>query len=314
MMEFLSFFIEALLRIRTAFSVWAIFTFYCLSLAFASDLEWFRWKGSNEVAFGGFVDEIRAIRTISSGEGKGMRIIYGDRLGLVHAIKFQEGRFQEEWTSSPLKAAISEVFVEDINADGNLEIVAYTENGDFAFYRGDNYKQIWRITEGQYASISSMIVANVDDDPQLELVFCAVKAGDLATRGMSPGGIQNDQDKQRELSRLFIYDCLSYIDEWSGEQGLSAQSILVGDLDADGILEIVLNSGFVVDSRTLVVEWRYSGGFSQSSFGHKIGYADLDGDGIPELIGEFESSTTPRRFIRIFDVELQAESFLSKDR
>ena len=108
------------------------------------------------------------------------------------------------------------------------------------------------------------------------------------------------------MSRLYVYDSLFTFREWSTEQGLTGSSIIVADLDDDGILEIALNSGFVVDASFQRVEWRWPDGF-----GERLGYADLDGDGIPELIGEYRSVTRPRRTIRVFDVDLQAENFLS---
>ena len=130
----------------------------------AGELNWYEWRESKQIKFGGFVDEMHAVRIINAEEDK--RIIFGDRQGQVHAVRLKKGKFQEEWASQSLKSAIAEVFVDDIDDDGNLEIVAYSEFGDIAFYRSDNYKQIWASTDDEYSTISSMIVTNIDDDPQ----------------------------------------------------------------------------------------------------------------------------------------------------
>ncbi len=279
---------------------------------FAGELGWYRWLDTKDIQFGGRIDEMHGVCTIASEDGKDRRIIYGDRQGQVHAMRFQKGRFREEWVSTPLKSSVAEVFVADIDADGVLEIVAYSEFGDILFFKADDYRLIWRSGEEEYATISAMVVADVDDDPQMELVFCGEAAPDVT--GYVPlrrGGSQEEREREREanVSRLFVYDCLHLFVEWNSEPGLAAQSIAVGDLDADGIQEIALSSGFVLDASYRRVEWRFSEGF-----GSKVGYADVDGDGIPELIGEYESPTRPRRFLRYFDVDLQSESFLSTGR
>ena len=282
------------------------------SPAQAGELKWHLWQDVEDIHFGGFVDEMSSIKIIDAEEGEDRRIIYGDRLGLIHAVRFENGRFQEAWVSPTLRGPISEVFLEDVTADGKLEIVAYTELGEIIIFSAQDYKEIWRSTDDEFDTISAMVLANVDDDPQMEMIFTAESVADVSGyRTTSRGGSPEDAERSREqeISRLYVYDSLFTFREWSTEQGLTGTSIVVADLDDDGILEIALNSGFIVDASFQRVEWRWPDGF-----GERIGYADLDGDGIPELIGEYQSVTRPRRTIRVFDVDLQAENFLSTGR
>ena len=278
----------------------------------ASELDWYRLLGNEEISFGGFIHEMHSIRLIHDEEKGDTRVIYGDRLGLIHSVRHKNGRFQEEWVSPKLRGPISEVFVADVNDDEKTEIVAYTELGEIIIFNAHDYQEVWRSTDDEFKTISDMVVKNVDDDPQLEMVFTAESVSDVASyqpsfRGGAPGELEADRENQ--IARLYVYDCLNLFMEWSSEQGLSAQSIVVADLDDDGILEIALNTGFVVDASFQRVEWRWPDGFGQT-----IGYADLDGDDIPELIGEYRSVTRPRRSIRVFDVDLQAENFMSSER
>lgn len=288
---------------KFVFLVWASLF---VGQAQASDLSWYLWQGVEGIDFGGFVTDMRAVKVIASEDGKDRRIVYGDKQGQIHVVRFEKDRFQDEWTSPTLRSAIAEIFIADVNVDDEVEIVAYTELGDIVFYRSSDYKLLWRSTQDDYASIAAMTLENIDDDPQLELVFCAEEKADIA--GYRPRNSQQNSEEERgaTLGRLMVFDCKSLFVEWRSEQGLWAQSIVVGDLDDDGVLEIALNTGFIVDATYQRVEWEYHDGF-----GEQIGYADVDGDGIPELIGEFRSTTRPRRFIRIFDVDLQSESFLS---
>ena len=279
--------------------------------AHAGELDWQLWRGQSDVLFGGSVDEMHAVAIIPGGEATDRRIIFGDRQGQVHAVRYRGGSFREEWVGRPLRSAIAEVYADDIDADGAIEIVAYTEFGDIAFYEAADYRLSWQTTDDMFATISAMVLCNADEDPQLELVFCAEQKPEVAAYRPRGPASQEEVERQRELevSRLCIFDCKNLFLEWNSEPGLSARSILVGDLDDDGSLEIVLNTGFVVDGNYRKVEWQYPDGFGQ-----KIGYADIDGDGVPELIGEYQSATRPRRFLRFFDVDHQTEHFLGTGR
>jgi hypothetical protein len=280
--------------------------------AHGGELDWFLWQDREDIHFGGSIDEMNSIRVIHGDEGNDRRIIYGDRLGLIHVVRHKDGRFQEEWVSPKLRGPIAEVFVADVNVDEKLEILAYTELGEIIIFRADDYQEVWRSTDDEFETISGMVVQNVDDDPQPEMVFTAESVADVASfRPSFRGGSPEDKETERsnQIARLYVYDCLNLFMEWSSEQGLSAESIAIADLDDDGVLEIALNTGFVIDAAFQRIEWRWPDGFGQ-----KIGYADLDGDGIPELIGEYRSVTRPRRSIRVFDVDLQAENYLSSER
>ena len=74
--------------------------------------------------------------------------------------------------------------------------------------------------------------------------------------------------------------------------------------DDDYGLEVVLNTGVVVDLETLIVEWYFADGF-----GDRLGFLDIDGDGVLELIGEV-GGLRHSRYLRIFNVDIQTETFL----
>jgi len=58
------------------------------------------------------------------------------------------------------------------------------------------------------------------------------------------------------------------------------EAVLLAQLDRDPQLELVLRSGSVIDTKTLQTQWRYPIGF-----GVVMTAADIDGDGVNELIG-----------------------------
>jgi len=259
--------------------------------ACAGDLNWFVWQGDVEVRAGGALDGMSAVRAIPAVRGEEPRLVFGDEEGRLHAVKFSQGQGHEVWISPPLwvnmvrKSPVAGIFVDDVNADGELEIVAYSRAGDFAFYRTSDYHLLWASDESDYETISAMTLANLDEDPQLELVFCGTT--------------------KESASRVFVYDCRDFFEEWRVEGDEKAHCVIVADLDGDGNLEVATNTGSVWDARTQRLEWSYPKGF-----GERIGYFDIDGDGTPELIGEFESLSATR-YIRVFNVDQRRETFLT---
>ena len=196
------------MRVITAFLVAVVVS---ASPALAGELKWHLWQDVDGIQFGGFVDEMNSIKLIDAEDGNDRRIVYGDRLGLIHVVRFNEGRFQEEWVSPTLKGPIAEVFLEDVNADGHLEILAYTELGEIIMFSAQEYTEIWRSTDDEFDTISAMVLADVDDDPQMEMIFTAESVADVAGyRRTGRGGSPEDAERAREeeISRLYVYDSL----------------------------------------------------------------------------------------------------------
>ena len=201
------------------------------------------------------------------------RLVLGETRGFLHVYEEREEGFEEIWISEHLEGPVGGLFVADVDSEGLPELLVYTETGRLYVLDAADYRTLWSNPPTEYGSITAMILHNVDDDEQLEMVFC----GD----GM-----------------LIIYDGLDRFEEWRSDQSnIEAVEIVVADVDGDDADEIVLNDGFVFDARFRDLEWQ-----SPESFGERLGILDLDNDGIVELIGEFSGGQ-----LRIFDVDLRRQ-------
>lgn len=220
----------------------------------------------------GSLDELDCVLALpQTTEGGPQRFALGDAHGFLHVFEQRGQAYDEIWLSEYFESAVAGLFVADVNLDDLMEIVIYTENGRIHFLDAADYKTLWSNPPADYASMTAMVLANVDDDDQVELIFVA--------------------DGQ-----LHIYDGRHQFEEWRSDQdNITATEIVLGDVDGDGAEEIVLNDGFVFDARYRDLEWQ-----SPESFGERIGLLDVDDDKIPEVIGEFQG-----RFLRIFDVDLR---------
>lgn len=250
----------------------------------AGSADWYLLRDNRHIRWGGSIDELPQIRILPPGEEANPRIVYGDAQGNLHVVRYVDGRGYEEWKSEPLGSAVLGVFVEDVDADGEFEIVAYTFTR-IVLYSAEDYSFIWQIQE----DITHMEIANVDDDPQLELVYLV-------------------KSLSHSEMHIHVYDCLELFEQGISDvipkESIHAQSMVIADFDDDYGLEAVLNTGVVVDMDTLIMEWYFADGF-----GDRLGYLDIDGDGVLELIGEV-GGLRHSRYLRIFNVDTQSETFL----
>ncbi len=250
----------------------------------AGNPDWYHLRDNRQFQWGGSIDEMPQVRILPSGDEATLRVVYGDAGGSLNVVRYVDGRGYEEWKSEPLGSAVLGVFVEDVDADGEFEIVAYTFTR-IVLYSADDYSFIWQIQQ----DITHVAIANVDDDPQLELVYLV-------------------KSLSHSEMHIHVYDCLEQYEQGISDvipkESIHAQSMVIADFDDDYGLEVVLNTGVVVDLDTLIMEWYFADGF-----GDRLGYLDIDGDGVLELIGEV-NGLHHSRYLRIFNVDIQSETFL----
>jgi hypothetical protein len=195
------------------------------------------------------------------------RFLYTDQTGHLHVDKVEDGAFVSDWETTSLGSRATSLFVTDLYGDGKLKIVVSTIGGRVLIYDLATYQLDWENLQLRYVRIDFMAPANLDGDPQQEVVILAD-------------------------DRLFIFDGYNRNIQWSSTTPLVANYLAIGDIDDDPQLEIVLNTGKIVDGRFYNIQFQ-----TDKAFGDRIELLDVTGDGYPDVVGEFSDRT-----IRVFDV------------
>lgn len=187
--------------------------------------------------------------------------LYADTKRIVHLYESDRGELGERWKSFPLEGTVKGLFAEDLDRDGQPEIVAYTTSARVYVWSTVKFQLLWESVEEKFQSITAMAVADVDRDPALELVIVAD-------------------------NKVTYYDGVEFFREKVGRDVVQPSQILIADVDGDQTNEVVTNDGYVLDTVTLNIEWATDG------FGYPISLFDLDDDGVPEVVGESSGSLT----------------------
>ncbi len=185
--------------------------------------------------------------------------LYGDRKGVVHLVIYDTNKLREKWRSFPLDGQVKEVFGEDLNRDGNPEIIAYSTKARIYVWETSTFKVLWESVEEKFTAIQAMTIADVDRDSALEIVVCAD-------------------------NKIAYYDGVEFFREKEGRDPVDPAVMLIADVDGDLANEIVTNDGYVLDASTLNIEWATDG------FGYPINLFDIDNDGVLEILGELGGS------------------------
>lgn len=195
------------------------------------------------------------------------RMLYCDQQGHLHVEKIEDGALVADWESTTLGSRATSLFVTDLYGDGKLKIVVSTIAGRVLIYDLATYQLDWENLQLRYSRIDFMRPAQLDNDPQQEVVILAD-------------------------DRLYIFDGYNRNIQWSSTTAMVATFLVIGNIDDDPQPEIVLNSGKIVDGRFYNIQFQ-----TDKAFGDRIDLLDVTGDGYPDVVGEFSD-----RSIKVFDV------------
>jgi hypothetical protein len=206
------------------------------------------------------------------GEERREGLAYGDASGRLHLLEKRDGKLSQVIAVAVSGTSILGLAAEDLEGDGQVEIVACTPDGQIFIYSAKNLELLWRSPEELFSSITAMAVAQLDADPAMEIVVGAD-------------------------GTLVVLDGFTRFEEWRSTEDIEATDILVADVDGDDELEIVTSSGVVVSAGFFQVEWR-----SPDPLGWQLRSFDLDGDGVPEVVAESREG-----YLRLFNLKLRQE-------
>jgi hypothetical protein len=203
----------------------------------------------------------------------GMFFALGERFGTVQVIKLDGSGARQVWKSNQLNGVPEEMLAADMNGDGlDDTILCRTSNGIMYAWSMDGYTQVWESLTGEYQQITCFTIANMDEDPANEIVMVAD-------------------------DRIVYVDGANFSKQFTSINEYQATQVRCGDVDGDNRMEIVLNTGQVLDSGTAAVEWE------DETFFSRIELLDIDGDGIPEVLTENPGGGP----LKVFDVDYRSE-------
>jgi hypothetical protein len=223
--------------------------------------------------------DLRTMKIVIDDQYNLVGMVYGEQLGFIRILNADNnGDFTEVWKSPPLNSDVRGVFVYNLDHTGEAEIVVYTADGNIFIYGYDTHELKYKTPEGTYQGINCMVVANLDDSPEIELLFIT-KAG-----------------------KMIQFDPVTKFEEWTSTETYTATDMVIGNVDNDRDPEIILNTGEVLNFRFKSAKWKMDTKYVQPNT--RLYLIDMDSDGILELVVEYDQG-----YVRVFDVDQRQEKW-----
>ncbi len=175
-------------------------------------------------------------------------------------------------TESPKAAPLEDTNGDGLIGPGDKAIIIYTTvQGKIIGLHPDDGSVVFQINTGYSGEVGfSPVIADIDKDSYPEIIF------------RTDNKVEVYNNKGQFKKSLSVNGSRS--DPW-------ANSLMVGDLDNDGVAEIVVNKSIVQYEKGVIASF--------SNIGNAVALADIDGDGTLEIIGEsgvakYIGGNTPR--------------------
>jgi hypothetical protein len=191
-----------------------------------------------------------------------------------HALRYSTARqaYDDVFVSERLPAQIARLGVADIRGDARRELVVALTSGQILVYDQVSKLPLLSFSTG-LAGLRGLALRDLGGDGKSELIVTNEPASGTPTLRVftGSGGLG-----------------------WQ-VPGVGGRDVVVGQMDADPSLEIAVTGGSVVDAASRAVQWTWPAGF-----GKDVEAADIDGDGMQELIAAEQWD-----FVWAYDVDTQ---------
>jgi hypothetical protein len=217
-------------------------------------------------------------------------ILLTDNDNLIYMLECEDGGYILDWVYpydiNPSYDGIDRILPLDPDKNGHYEIFVQTGLQITVISMQDNSvtarQDLSQFFEENYIdSIRGMTAADLDNNGSVELAILLGTAID-------------------STSVAVVMDAAGLDLLWQTPVLGPNDGIETGNVDGDVALEIVLSGGLVFDGSTRAAEWEYSAGF-----GSDVVVADIDGDGVDEIIASRPSGDSPV----VYDAVLKTQSF-----
>lgn len=198
-------------------------------------------------------------------------VALGSVRGYMYVLRKRGAGYLNVWNSFYLGSPIKKIVADDVDGNGVTDLIVITSAGRMFIFDTSTHLLVWENTSNDFGSVSDFLIDQLDTDKAREIIACAD-------------------------SRLVIMDGEKLLREYQSPDEFRAEYMVIGDVDDDDEKEIVLDSGYVINAKTLNIEWQ------TDFFGTKLSLLDVDADGVEELICESTGGA-----IKVYDLDTRQE-------